>query len=568
MTAVYQTAAASAIAWPSPIEPLYQALPASGEATSRARRTDLNLADRLFIAGLMHIPRDLRPHGSVSWAAAVFRTSRQTLYDIRDRVGGAVSRAVVVDLPSAEATDVGAPQAAIETGRHRIARLILKLMFPGGMAYRAIQACLQEALGTCRSIGFISELIGRDGDRAGQILAALQWPDNPHELTLSRDEAYFSDRPMLLTVEPHSLAIVSGHVEESADGQRWGISLALDLMGLGAVRLQVSEDGASFYPLSLSVAKALLVESGIDCPIVVQKDVWHIQDAAEDLQSALDRQAEKALKDMFAFERPGTGPGWLRLTSPGAWSTASKVATPLMTLADETRFLIGCLHDALEIVDLRSGEIRDFDTNHWLLRETIRGLAQLDHPRVAKLVTTLTDQEPYLLTHLHGLDGKMQTWRAEANAHFELPELTQFFERAAARAWRLGRAVECGHSRFRTAAARSRTHLDALVGRDPVARALADRLHDLLDAVVRTSSASENINSILKPLIWAHRYFPTRQAAQRWLNLFILWHNMRPFERGKRAGQSPFALAGVTVYSPDGRPTDDWLEALGYPAAA
>jgi hypothetical protein len=43
---------------------------------------------------------------------------------------------------------------------------------------------------------------------------------------------------------------------------------------------------------------------------------------------------------------------------------------------------------------------------------------------------------------------------------------------------------------------------------------------------------------------------------------------MRPFERGKRAGQSPFALAGVTVYSPDGRPTDDWLEALGYPAAA
>ena len=57
-------------------------------------------------------------------------------------------------------------------------------------------------------------------------------------------------------------------------------------------------------------------------------------------------------------------------------------------------------------------------------------------------------------------------------------------------------------------------------------------------------------------------------SAQRFLNLLILWHNMRPFERGKRKGKSPFRLAGVRVFDPDGNETDDWLAALGYPAAA
>jgi hypothetical protein len=42
----------------------------------------------------------------------------------------------------------------------------------------------------------------------------------------------------------------------------------------------------------------------------------------------------------------------------------------------------------------------------------------------------------------------------------------------------------------------------------------------------------------------------------------MLWHNMRVYERGKRAGKSPYRWAGVDPG------TDDWLELLGYPASA
>ncbi len=55
------------------------------------------------------------------------------------------------------------------------------MLFPAGVPYRPMRVCLREAFGQTRSLGYISELIKGDGERAGQILAALQWSDNPHD---------------------------------------------------------------------------------------------------------------------------------------------------------------------------------------------------------------------------------------------------------------------------------------------------------------------------------------------------------------------------------------------------
>jgi hypothetical protein len=48
--------------------------------------------------------------------------------------------------------------------------------------------------------------------------------------------------------------------------------------------------------------------------------------------------------------------------------------------------------------------------------------------------------------------------------------------------------------------------------------------------------------------------------VQFYLNLFVLWHNVRVFELGKRQGKSPYQLAGMDPG------TDYWLILLGYPA--
>ena len=72
-----------------------------------------------------------------------------------------------------------------------------------------------------------------------------------------------------------------------------------------------------------------------------------------------------------------------------------------------------------------------------------------------------------------------------------------------------------------------------------------------------STSAPENRGTFLR----ARQAFRNPETAQAYLNLLVLWHNMRSFQRGKRAGHSPFQWANITPG------TDDWLTLLGYPAA-
>jgi len=227
----------------------------------------------------------------------------------------------------------------------------------------------------------------------------------------------------------------------------------------------------------------------------------------------------------------------------------------------------GCLCDALEIVDWRSGEIRDRETNQWLLGETMQALQQLDHPRVRQLVTHLQGQQDELLTFLDWLEVQLVPWQRKlARA---LPDVQDqlFFQRTVARAWRLNRALVNGHRQFRAEAELALALVADLVADHEHLQALAEELLTILENVIRTSCAAETVNSVLKPYLWVKRSFQSRETAQNWFNLFRLWFCMHPFKRStKRQGQSPFQLAGIKVCTPDGRETDDWLEALGYPA--
>jgi hypothetical protein len=90
----------------------------------------------------------------------------------------------------------------------------------------------------------------------------------------------------------------------------------------------------------------------------------------------------------------------------------------------------------------------------------------------------------------------------------------------------------------------------------------ATYLMHILDAAGHTSSLVECINGLLKSFLNNRRAFRNPDTAQAYLNLFVLWHNMRVYERGKRAGKSPYQWAGIDPGA------NDWLELLGYPPAA
>ena len=128
-----------------------------------------------------------------------------------------------------------------------------------------------------------------------------------------------------------------------------------------------------------------------------------------------------------------------------------------------------------------------------------------------------------------------------------------------ARHWRLRQALINGHRQWQTEAAQAHNDWLALVDGNPDRQQLACQLMQILDGAGHTSSLVECINGLLKSFLKSRQGFCNPQNLQAYLDLFVLWHNMRVYQRGKRQGQSPYQLAGIDPGA------DDWLELLGYP---
>ena len=550
MTVYTASAPHASVTWPEPIEPIWQMLPAANNGLPGYKRCDLGLSDRLFIGAVVNLPKAQRAWGCVTWLAEVFVTSRPTLYAIGKRTReGLAARPSGRPARSAAPVEAESPEASspvISVTPHRLARTILTLLMPGGVSERSVDDCLEVALGQGRSTGFISELLHTAGQRAGEVLDKID-----HSVlgpvVQARDELFTGQSPNLLMVEPHSLVITGLYATADRDAETWGCVLLLTQDRQVQIR-GLAEDGCIPYAASCR-------EAGLDAAI--QKDVWHPLADALQVVKDIEREALQALTGAQRLEKR-LRKHWQE-TEFDEWATTTERAERLMEQSAQLRFWRECLWDAVEVVDLPSGEIRDRAINQWLLNESLAGLQRLDHPRIQKLTVRLLAQAPELLTFLDGLAQPLADWQARLAQHFSEPDWAAFFQASVARLWRLEHALRNGHPQFRAATVAARQLVAEFVADAPSAQHLAEDLLTLLERTVRTSSAAETINSVLRPYLNARRECTDRVSRQLFLNVFALWFNLHRFERGPRKGNSPYEIAGIDLG------TDDWLSLLGFP---
>jgi hypothetical protein len=523
--------------------------------------THLGMMARVLVGTLVNQPK--RPWGLITVLAELLGTSRETIYTIGERI-----REGVLVRPNGRRPVPADRNAPIAPARYpivvvtpnRVKRAVLTNVLPGGMTIRPQMESLRAALDTQRSQGWISELILEAGERAGHKLDEIDLSALGQVVT-ARDELYFDNRVFLVNVEPRHFVIVGGYVEDRCNAETWGVALQLDHHTRGLQIIGLAEDGATMYPASIRAAELSLQ---------VQKDVWHIQSNAGQAVKDLERTAFRALKRadrlLHKINKDAAHDDDARLSE---WIQADDKAEHLVDLSAQVRCLRGHLCDALELVDWRSGEIRDRETNEWLLNEVLKELRALDHPRVRKLLTYLEGQQDEMLTFLDLLEVKLLPWQRQLAQYLPDQAQRKFFQSTVARAWRLNRAVANGHTAFCSQAEFATALMAELVADDPVAFKLAQALLNILEGVVRTSCAAETVNSILRPYLTVKRSFQSRETAQAWLNLFCLWFNMHPLQRSKRRHgdppMSPYQYAGIKVYTDNGHETLDWLEAIGFP---
>jgi len=133
---VYPTSALSTrIAWPDPIEPIWQMLPGGGTSLPGWKRPDIGLSERLFIGAVVNLPRATRGWGAIQWLEDVFQTSRPTLYAIgeRTKVGLLTPSRQPLDAAVVKPVSADKPDAkTVVVTRNRMIRTALTLQFPGG----------------------------------------------------------------------------------------------------------------------------------------------------------------------------------------------------------------------------------------------------------------------------------------------------------------------------------------------------------------------------------------------------------------------------------------------------
>lgn len=375
--------------------------------------------------------------------------------------------------------------------------------------------------------------VGQEARRARRLLQVLDEACRTLVLCICLDEIFFRRQPVLMGVEPYSLAWVLGQRADDRSGPTWAKALA----AWPAVE-DVAADGGSGIELGLELAVAKRQEEaakqgrpGKD--IRVRLDVFHTRREGERALRAewahaerLWEEAEKTQRAKARFDRGGgNGCQFNQGVVRKAWVPAAAAFTEAER-KDQAWQRAGA---ALGVFR-PDGQVNE---RAWAAAELRAAAEELSGPRWAKVRRMLLD--PRSLTFVDRLQQDLAA--AEPCPARRAALATWWRRRQAARRAR-GDAAAPALLQVRLAES-----VCQRLGCGPEAY---ERVSRVLRRVVRASSAVEGVNSVVRMHQARHR-----TLTQELLDLKRLHWNCRSFVSGKRRGRCPYEHLGLRLPSYD-----------------
>ncbi len=373
---------------------------------------------------------------------------------------------------------------------------------------------------------------------ASQVLDRLDQACRGLVITGCFDEIFFHGKPVLVGVEPHSMAWVLGTHAADRSASTWTGAL----QGFNALE-QAVVDGGRGMQRGLADFQTQRKNAGNATPLQVSLDVFHTKQEAQrvlrKLWSRVESQwakAEEADRQVvYAWRHGGDRRGFGGLAGK-AWKKVER----LMERYDRMERAWKRIGTALELFR-PDGRLND---RAWAEGEIAAAVKELDGPEWGKLRRALADRRS--LTFL----DRMQRQLTAAEPWAELRE-------ALVRRWWLRKQLAAvpedvpGGGRWLAAALVQTEYCRKL---EVNWQESYGRVAAVLRHTVRASSAVECMNSVLRMHQERHR-----TVTQPMLDLKRLYWNCRPFRSGKRRGRSPYELLGLLL------PTTDWWQLLHTP---
>lgn len=345
---------------------------------------------------------------------------------------------------------------------------------------------------------------------AGVALRVLDAHARALAKVLCLDEIFFHGKPVLVAVEPHSMAVLLCDKALDRTGQTWQQAL-LPFRGLEHA---VADAGTGLQ----AGLRALQRDRRADNPLTVSLDVFHLEKEARQVLGWLWRKVEARWhKAEKADARVGTAKPQQRSgrlsQARAAWDEVARYWDWYERWAAAwTR-----LKTALQLFR-PDGSLND---RLWAAAEIRAACALLPGPKWRKVRRMAQDRR------MLGFLDRLQKQLAEAEARPLLRE-------AVVELWRLER--QGGQATL------------AVVQQWIVLCLAADwqqayvRVSGVLGGVVRASSAVECVNSVLRMQQGRHR-----NVSQAMLDLKRLYWNCREVQAGKREGKCPYQHLGVSL---------------------
>jgi hypothetical protein len=410
-----------------------------------------------------------------------------------------------------------------------------------GVSLGQIVMWLAILLPACRvpSRATVGRWVDQAGVQAGGILAVVDRLCQVWVVSLCLDEIVFHRGPVLMAVEPSSMAWVAGQRGPDRTGDPW-YALLQKWPGVQRMVCDAGTGLARGVKLLNEARAAAPLEPGQDpvAPVQVGLDVFHTE---REMQRVVSRlwggaarrweEASKADAQVAPAKQRGIDARTVAGRARAVWSKAERAfdeavqaeaATQRITAAVALFRADGQLNNRVGAQQHITEALEELRGDAW---STVRRL--LNDPRTLHHLDWLHEQlaqvapEPVLraaVAHVRYLHAQMRPTHGMQQAHAtHLVVVEQLLCQRLSADWQqaYGQVVE------------------------------------VLSHTVRASSAVECMHSVLRMHQARHRH-----VSQGMLDLKRLFWNCRAFTHGTRRGASPYQLLGLHL------PTDDWWELL------
>lgn len=481
------------------------------EGPKFTRRPDLTPLNRLYIAFRALMAQEQGIWGEITRLSEQFLISRMFIYTL------------------AKTLEQNCP--IIFGGNHFNPAEEEKLPYYYMLSLRLEGRCSIEAISTIMnrfnipmsSVGSISQAL-KD---IGSLLPNTFTPNNQHVklAVFASDELFSKSKPILITVDPISSAILRIELSDTRNVEDWKKHWeCLSDNGYIAIYL-TTDEGKSLCTAHKEALK----------DIIRQPDLYHaIAHQLGHLVNVLEKAAYKAIREeyhCYAILDSAKSDDVLNKRID-RYEKVEKIAKGKIDLYDSYHFLYLCIIEELRIFD-EQGNLRNREEAEGNIKVALDLLETLSDAKITKAVNKVSNTLPDLFNYF-------DIAKPIVDELMTLP-IDQGTLKALFVAWQWGKEmIKSKNAKARQYCKRNeQCYLQmAMCSLQENYTLIKEDVYMKLDQIIRSSALVECINSIIRPYLNNSKNHVTQET----LNLIMYYHNYRRYKDGKRKGKTPYEI--------------------------